>query len=72
MGRARGRVYKGHKETFGVTDVFTIRTVIIVPWVLIYVKPGKGCTSDTCSFLYANHISKKKFLKTSLTLTHKP
>ena len=38
MGRARGRVYKGHKETFGVTDVFTIMIVIIVPWVLIYVK----------------------------------
>lgn len=43
--------------------MFTIMTVVMVPWVHIYVKTFKMYTLSMCSLLCANYISIKQFFK---------
>ena len=60
-GRERqeeGVTTKGHKETFGVTDMFSILSMVMVSCACTYVKNFQVVHFKYVQFLYVNYTSK--------------
>ena len=46
-----GWIIKGHKETFGVTGMFIVLIVLMVPWTYTYVKTCQIVHVQVCAII---------------------